>query len=129
MFCPFLSQRREIFYEFLTWLAIMLSQSGSNGQCQVSNSVCGASGVVGTPGLLTQMYQLLGLLLPLICALFVIGCILCHLGCGIAQTDVHTATTECPSVVMTSTRNLSGTIIQRHFASLGESRNEFANIS
>jgi hypothetical protein len=30
-------------------------------------------------------------------------------------------------VVMTSTRNLSRAMIQRHFASIGENRNQFAH--
>jgi len=80
--------------------------------------------VDGTPDTSTQMYQHLVMTLFLTRVYFVVGCILCHLGCGIAQMDVHTATTECPSMVMTSTRNLSGTIIQRHFASIGEDRNQ-----
>ena len=104
----------------LKWLAIRLSQNGSNGPCGVSSCACGVSGVVGIPDILILMCQLLASTLQLIRALSAIGCILCHRGCGIAQMVVHTATIGCPSGVMNFTRNLSEITIRRHFASLGE---------
>ena len=90
--------------------------------CLFSNTVCGASGVAGTPDTSTQMYRHLVSTPSLTRVCVVARCILCHLGGGIAQTGVLTATIECLPVVMISTWNLSGTMIQRHFASIGEGR-------